>query len=458
MVTSAIRYAAPSRRACLARPDPFPSTSRTRPAHGASSKAITLSALRSSLAGIAPARPFFSSPRAVLAVGAFLVAVAGCSKQDAAKPAGQTPEAGFVTVKIEPVALGIELGGRTNAYEASDVRPQVSGVIQARLFEEGTMVRAGQTLYRIDPSLYKAAEDQARANLASAEAAVVSAEERAKRYKPLADIEAVSRQDYADALATSRQAVASVAQTRAALQTAQINHRFTTVPAPISGRIGRSLVTTGALVTANQTTTLTTIQRLDPIFVDIQQSSADLLALRKSLATGNTVPSSAEVTLVLEDGSTYGQKGRLEFSEVLVDQTTGSVTLRARFPNAAGLLLPGMYVRARFSQATLPQGMLVPQAAVSRDARGDATVMTIGPDDKIVQKRIVATRTVGDQWLVSSGLAAGDRVVTEGLGRIKIGQAVKPVAAGTPNQIKGVTSANPQDGKKDAPATSTPAR
>lgn len=372
--------------------------------------------------------------RTRLVLIALLVAATStaCGKKDDGKAASGPPEAGYVVVRTQTVPLEIELGGRTSAYETSEVRPQVSGIVQARFFEEGALVRAGQTLYRIDPSLYRAAQAQARANLASAEANRIAAEAKAKRYKPLADIEAVSRQDFADAEAAARQAAASVAQTRAALDTATINERFTRVPAPISGRIGRSLATTGALVTANQADPMTTIQRLDPIFVDIQQSSTDLVALRRSLANGSTTPSSATVRLRLEDGSTFAETGTLEFAEAMVDAATGSVTLRARFPNPDGLLLPGMYVRARLSQATAHDAILVPQPGVSRDARGSATVMLVGDDGKAVSRDIKTDRTVGDQWLVTGGLAAGDRVIVEGLGRVKPGQLVKAVPAGSP--------------------------
>jgi len=359
------------------------------------------------------------------------LAVAACSKSDNQTKAGP-PEAGYVVLKTESVPIVIELGGRTSAFETSDVRPQVSGILKERLFQEGSLVRAGQTLYRIDPSLYRAAAAQARANLASADANRVAAEEKSKRYKPLADIEAVSKQDYADALASARQAAAAVEQNKALLETATINERYTNVTAPISGRIGRSLVTTGALVTASQTDPLTQIQRLDPMFVDIQQSSADLLALRRSLAKGNTTPSAAAVRLFLEDGSEYGMPGILEFAEAVVDPTTGAVTLRARFPNPNGVLLPGMFVRARLSQATMRDGILVPQTGVSRDPRGNATVFVIGEDDKATQRSVKADRTVGDRWLVTDGLKAGERVIVEGLGRIKPNQVVKPVPAGTP--------------------------
>ena len=373
-------------------------------------------------------------------------ALTACKKADD-KPKPPPVEVGYVVVKTESVALGTELGGRTSAYETSDVRPQISGVIQARLFEEGSLVKAGQTLYRIDSSLYRAAEAQARANLASAEANRVAAEAKARRYKPLADIEAVSQQDYSDAQASAQQAAAAVAQNRALVDIAAINQRFTSVPAPITGRIGRSIATTGALVTANQSEALTTIQRLDPIFVDIPQSSADLVALRRSLASGNVVPSSAEVRLKLEDGSDYPLAGVLQFAEAMVDPGTGAVTLRARFPNPTGLLLPGMYVRARLSQATARDAILVPQQGVSRDPRGNATVAMVGADDKLVQQGVTAERTVGDKWLITSGLRAGDRVVTEGLSRAKAGQTVRPVPAGSKPAEKSAPGA-----KQDAPA------
>lgn len=347
------------------------------------------------------------------------------------KPASPTPEAGYIVLKSEAVPLDIELAGRVNAYEASDVRPQVSGVIQARLFKEGSIVQAGETLYRIDPSLYRAAVNQAQANLSSAMANRDAAQAKAERYRPLAEIEAVAKQDYTDAAAAARQAAAAIAQNRAALETARINLRFTTVPAPITGRIGRSLFTTGALVTSGQADPLATIQRLDPIFVDIQQSSADLLALRRSLASGNVVPSSAGVRLTLEDGSQYPIVGTLEFSEVVVDPSTGAVTLRARFANPQGLLLPGMYVRAHLSQATTTNGILVPQQGVMRDPKGRATVMLVGANGKAELRDVTATRTIGDKWLVTDGVKPGDKVITEGLGKIKPGQSIKPVPAGS---------------------------
>jgi membrane fusion protein (multidrug efflux system) len=332
-------------------------------------------------------------------------------------------------VKAQAVPLMVELPGRTAAFETSEVRPQVSGVIQARQFTEGSIVHQGQTLYQIDPSLYRAAVNQASANLAAAKATQASAAERAARYKPLAAIQAVAQQDYTDAAAAARQATANVQQAAAALETARINLRFTRVPAPITGRIGRSLFTTGALVTSGQADPLTTIQRLDPIYVDIQQSSADLLALRQSLAAGGVVPSSTIVRLKLENGSAYPATGRVEFAEQMVDPATGAVTLRARFPNPHGLLLPGMYVRAQFSQATTRNGILVPQAGVTRNPQGQATVMIVGPGNKAVRKIVTADQTVGPDWLVTAGLNPGDKVIVEGLSKIRDGKPVQPVPA-----------------------------
>lgn len=368
---------------------------------------------------------------AALAFALLAVSLSGCGKekQEAASP---PPEAGYVVVKAQAVPLMVDLPGRTTAFETSDVRPQVSGVIQARLFDEGSIVHKGQTLYQIDSSLYRAAANQAAANLEAAEANRQSAAERASRYKPLAQIQAVAQQDYTDAAAQAKQAAANVHQAAAALQTARINLRFTRVPAPITGRIGRSLFTTGALVTTGQADPLTTIQRLDPIYVDVQQSSADLLQLRQSLASNKgLVPSSAVVHLKLENGTDYPYAGKVEFAEEMVDPATGAVTLRARFPNPNGLLLPGMYVRALFSQATTQNGILVPQTGVSRNVQGQATVLLVGPDNKAVMRAITANQTVGSNWLVTAGLKPGDKVIVEGLGRIKPGQWLRPVPAGS---------------------------
>nr|WP_295662432.1 efflux RND transporter periplasmic adaptor subunit [Polymorphobacter sp.] len=365
----------------------------------------------------------------LLAVAA--AALAGCAAKKEDKGPPPTPEAGYVVLRAETVPLFIELTGRAAAYESSDVRPQVAGLILARTFKEGSIVHAGQTLYKIDPSQYRAAVAQAQANLASAQANAASTKQRADRYKPLAEMQAVATQDYVDARGTAAQAAASVSQNGAALQTAKINLGFTNIPAPITGRIGRSLVTTGGLVTVGQTTPLTTIQRLDPIFVDIQQSSADLLSLRSALASGGRAASSAAVRLELADGSEYAATGHVEFAEAVVDPNTGTVTLRARFPNHQGILLPGMFVRARLSQQTAQNAILVPQAGIARDPKGNATALVVGKDNKAVSRDVKVDRTVGDKWLVASGLAVGDKVIVEGLNRVKAGQAVKPVPAGS---------------------------
>jgi len=362
--------------------------------------------------------------------------LSGCAAK-ADKHASGPPEAGYVMMAAQDAPLEIELAGRTSAFETSQVRPQVSGLILARRFQEGGLVQKGQTLYEIDPSLYRAAEGQAEANLANAEAASEAAAAKAARYKPLADVEAVSRQDYTDAAAAAKQAAAQVGQAKAALATARINLGFTRVPAPISGRVGRSLVTTGALVTSGQADALTSIERLDPIFVDIQQSSTDLVALRRQLMADGASASSAAVRLTMEDGSAYPYAGQVQFSEVVVDPNTGSVTLRAQFPNPQGLLLPGMFVRAKLSQITLHNAILAPQQGVTRDARGQATVMVVGAGDKAEARTVVADRTVGDKWLVTRGLAAGDKVIVEGLDRLKAGEVVKPVPAGSPPASSG---------------------
>lgn len=377
-------------------------------------------------------------------VMALALALGACSGGDAAQQKGGSggrgggggpATVGYVVVQPTSVPVTTELAARTAAFETSEVRPQVSGIIQKRLFTEGGIVRAGQTLYQIDPSIYRANANQASANLSAAAAQLEAARIRADRYKPLAAAEAVSKQDYTDAVAQARQAQASVAQNRAALESAQVNLRFTRVPAPITGRIGRSLATVGALVTSNQADPLAVIQRLDPMFVDIQQSSTDLLTLRRSLASGNIVPTSAQVRLKLEDGTDYGYTGTVQFSEVTVDQSTGTVTLRATFPNPDGLLLPGMFVRALFAQGINNNAFLVPQAAVMRDPQGNATVYVAGPDNKAVQRQVTALRTQGAFWVVTSGLKAGDKVITQGIARLRPNADIKPVPANSPQDI-----------------------
>ena len=374
--------------------------------------------------------------RAVTLAAALLLTACGSSDPADKGGRGGPIQVGYVVVQQGSAPLEQELPGRVAAFQVSEVRPQVSGVILRRLFQEGSVVRQGQTLYQIDPSIYQAQAAQASANVQSARASAVAARTRAARYKPLADMEAVSKQDYTDAVAQARQADASVAQNSAALRLAQVNLRFTRVPAPISGRIGLSNVTEGALVTANQADSLTTITRLDPVFVDIQESAADLLALRRALSQGGAVPTSAQVRLKLPDGSFYGFTGTVEFSQVLVDQGTGTVTLRARFANPQAILLPGMFVTAQFAQAVDTSAFLVPQSAISRDPKGNATLWVVGPGNRAVQRTIIADRTQGTYWVVTEGLAPGEKVITQGTANLKDGAPIKPVPASAPQRVK----------------------
>ena len=349
---------------------------------------------------------------------------------------GGPANVGYVVVQQGSAPIQQELPGRVAAYQVSDVRPQVSGVILKRMFTEGSIVHQGQTLYQIDPSIYAAQQAQASANLQSARASAVAARTRAQRYAPLAKMEAISKQDYTDAVAQARQADAAVAQNSAALRAAQVNMRFTRVPAPISGRISLSNVTEGALVTANQTDPLATITRLDPVYVDIQQSAAALLNLRQALAQGGAIPTSAQVRLKLPDGWMYGFTGTVQFSEVIVDQGTGTVTIRARFANPQSILLPGMYVTAQFAQAIQTSAILVPQQEVTRDPQGNATVFVVGPGNRAVQRTIVADRTIGTNWVVTQGLAPGEKVITQGTANLKDGAPIKPVPQSAPQRVK----------------------
>lgn len=355
---------------------------------------------------------------------------------------------GFVIAKASAVPLPVTLGGRTVAFETSEVRPQVAGVIQKRLFTEGSYVRAGQPLFQIDPSLYRAAVNQAQANLASARASADAAIARADRLRPLAKMEAVAQQDYTDAASQARVGRATIAQNAAALDTARINLRFTTVPAPISGQIGRALVTVGGLASTSQTTPLAVIQRTDPIFVDMQQPAAELTALRRKLREGGIGAGSTRVTLKFEDGTDYPLPGIVQFSEVTVNQDTGTVTLRARFPNPQGLLLPGNFVNAVFDQAVEPRAFLVPQQALQRDFNGSAFVMLVGKDNKAVRRKVDATRTYGANWVVTGGLRPGEKIILQGLNGLKHGAAIVPVPANAPQN----PSAPPAGDGKDAPA------
>jgi len=354
--------------------------------------------------------------------------LSACGKQTPPPP--PPPQVGVVAVQMQPVTLTTELPGRTSPFESSEVRPQVDGIITRRLFQEGETVHAGQTLYQIDPAPYAAAAANARAALVRAQANIASTAALAQRYGDLVKINAIARQDYENAVAAANQAKADVAAQKAALQSAEINLRRTAIKAPISGRIGASTFTVGALVTAAQTQPLTTIQRLDPIYVDINQSSVDVLRLRRQLLAGQVSRDggAARVGLTLEDGSDYGREGKFQFSDVTVAQDTGTVTLRAIFPNPQGLLLPGMYVRAHLVEGTQAQGILAPQQAVTRDEKGNPTVYVVGAGDKLEIRPLTTSRAIGSNWLVTSGLKPGDRLVMDGTMMLQPGAAVKPVA------------------------------
>lgn len=375
-------------------------------------------------------RKLMFKPLGLALASAFLLAACGGNEQqNAAGAAGQSaPAVTVLTVKVESVPVASELPGRTAPYLIAELRPQVTGIVKQRLFKEGSEVKAGQVLYQIDAATYQAAADSARASLARAEANLDAARLKAERYAELVKIEAVSKQANEEAVAAMKQAQADVGSAKAALDRARIDLGYTRVASPIAGRIGRSTVTPGALVTANQVAALATVQQLDPIYVDLTQSSTELLHMKRDLesgklqrAGGNAVP----VQLVLEDGSLYGAAGKLAFSEVTVDQATGSVTLRAVFPNPKGELLPGMYVRARLAQGVQDNAIRVPHAAVSRDPKGNATVMLVNAESKAEPRVVKTAQSLGDQWVVTEGLAAGDRVIVEGLQRVKPGAPVQ---------------------------------
>ncbi|TMQ22139.1 MAG: efflux RND transporter periplasmic adaptor subunit [Deltaproteobacteria bacterium] len=371
-----------------------------------------------------------------------------CTSSPAAQQAPQRPpaEVGVVTLKTESVTLQTELAGRTAASLASEIRPQVSGVIKARTFTEGARVKAGQVLYEIDAAMYRAAFEEARAALASARATLEAARLKDERFAGLAKIEGVSKQEAEDARAAHELAIAGVAQRQAALEAARINLDYTQIKAPIAGRIGKSSVTAGALVTANQAQPLATIRALDPIYVDLTESSEARLKLRAQLGAGQLQAGSTKVKLKLGDGSLYDRDGTLEFAEVAVDEATGTVTLRATFPNPDDTLLPGMYVRAVLDQAVDTTAILAPQQGITRDAKGIATAMVVGAGDKVEVRTLAADRAIGDRWLVTGGLATGDRLIVEGLNKIAPGMPVHPTevapagvapAAATPAQGQG---------------------
>ena len=365
----------------------------------------------------------------VLAIGLMLN---GCGKPKTVggPPQDNAAEVAVVVVQPEHVTITTELSGRASAFLVAEVRPQVSGIIQKRLFDEGGDIKAGDLLYQIDPAFYKAAYTSAKASLAKAEANLPPVRLKAERYKDLVAVKAVSQQNYDDIAAALKQSEADLEIARAAMETAGINLAYTSITAPISGRIGKSSVTIGALATAHQAVPFTTIQQLDPAYVDVSQSSANLLCLKQKIASGNLKRDGeyrTRVRLILENGTLYPLEGALKFSDVTVDPKTGSVILRMIFPNPDHILLPGMYVRALIEEGVNAQAILVPQRGITRDQKGNATALVADKADKVEQRLLKIDRTIGDKWMVSEGLNAGDRVILEGLQKVKPGSSVKVV-------------------------------
>jgi len=368
--------------------------------------------------------------RALLLACAATLLLAACGKDDKGPP--PPPEVSIITLKPRTVAITDQLPGRTTAFRVAEVRPQVTGIVQKRLFGEGSEVKAGEQLFQIDSGSYRAALSSAEAALKRAEAQAVTAKLLAERYEPLIAANAVSKQENDEAVAAKARAEADVASAKAAVDAARINVVYTQVLSPINGRIGRTLVTEGALVTSGQEAPLATVQQLDPIYVDIAQSSTEILRLRRQMDSGEMVKDAnnqAEVTLTLEDGSVYPEHGRLKLSEASVDPSTGSVLLRAVFPNPRRELLPGMFVRAQLAQGTRSAAILVPQRGVSHNPKGEASVLLVDKDDKVVERVVTADRAINGEWLITAGLAPGDRVIVDGLQKAKPGSPVKTVPA-----------------------------
>lgn len=383
-----------------------------------------------------PSRTLFPKTAAGLAASLALLLLAGCGKKSptaSAQAAAANPtEVGVVTLVPKSITLTRELPGRTSAYRVAEVRARVSGIVLKRLFEEGGEVKEGQPLYQIDPAPYQAALDSARATLARAQANYASAKLQADRYKELIEASAVSRQDYDNAAAAVLASTADVAAGEAAVQAATINLDYTKVLAPISGRIGRSEVTEGAYVQQSQATLLATVQQIDQLYVDVNQSSSEVLRLKKELASGQIMsagPGQARVRILLDDGTEYALPGSLQFSDITVNASTGSVAIRALFANPERELLPGLFVRTRLEEGVNPAALLVPQQGVSRNQRGQPTAMVVNADGKAELRVLVTDRAIGDQWLVSAGVRAGDQVIVQNLQKIRPGVPVKPVPA-----------------------------
>jgi len=351
------------------------------------------------------------------------ILLSGCDNSADQQAHAPTPQVTVHVVNNAPLSITTELPGRTSAFRVAEVRPQVSGIILKRHFIEGSDVQAGESLYQIDPATYQAAYDSAKGDESKAQAAAAIAHLTVKRYVPLLGTKYISQQDYDQAVATARQADADVMAAKAAVESARINLAYTKVTSPITGRIGKSSVTEGALVTNGQSDAMATVQQLDPIYVDVTQSSSDFMRLKQeSLQHGGEAKS---VQLLMENGQAYSRKGTLQFSDVTVDESTGSITLRAIFPNPQHTLLPGMFVRARIDEGVNPNAMLVPQQGVTRTPRGDATVLLVNDKNQVEMRNVVASQAIGDQWLITSGLKSGDKVIVSGLQKVHPGATVK---------------------------------
>lgn len=350
------------------------------------------------------------------------ILLSGCDNSADQQAHAPTPQVTVHVVNNAPLSITTELPGRTSAFRVAEVRPQVSGIILKRHFIEGSDVQAGESLYQIDPATYQAAYDSAKGDESKAQAAAAIAHLTVKRYVPLLGTKYISQQDYDQAVATARQADADVIAAKAAVESARINLAYTKVTSPITGRIGKSSVTEGALVTNGQSDAMATVQQLDPIYVDVTQSSSDFMRLKQeSLQHGGEAKS---VQLLMENGQAYSLKGTLQFSDVTVDESTGSITLRAIFPNPQHTLLPGMFVRARIDEGVNPNAMLVPQQGVTRTPRGDATVLLVNDKNQVEMRNVVASQAIGDQWLITSGLKSGDKVIVSGLQKVHPGATV----------------------------------
>ncbi|WP_375601152.1 efflux RND transporter periplasmic adaptor subunit [Klebsiella aerogenes] len=351
------------------------------------------------------------------------VLLTGCDNSGNQQAQPQAPQVSVHVVHSEPLSVTTELPGRTSAFRVAEVRPQVCGIILKRNFVEGSDIKAGESLYQIDPATYQAAWNSAKGDEAKAEAAAAIAHLTVKRYVPLLGTQYISQQEYDQAVATARQADADVVAAKAAVENARINLAYTKVTSPIDGRIGKSSVTEGALVTNGQADAMATVQQLDPIYVDVTESSNDFMRLKQeSLQRGDD---SKSVQLIMENGQPYSLKGSLQFSDVTVDESTGSITLRAVFPNPQHTLLPGMFVRARIDEGVNPQAILVPQQGVTRTPRGDATVLIVNAQNQVENREVTAAQAIGDKWLITSGLQNGDKVIVSGLQKVRPGVTVK---------------------------------